>query len=187
MTKPLSIKQKLQLENYKRDKKMGHYAEQYEQSNLDFEEPEEIGDLKKQFEGTAFGQNTKGDSFKVHTSRVITEEPELTFNHYQYRARQTALYPKERALEYLSCGLAGEVGELCGKIAKYYREDDPDKLNALVKVQAGLKAEIGDILWFLAELSTMLDSKFGVIAQSNLDKLQDRKMRGTLKGNGDSR
>ena len=87
----------------------------------------------------------------------------------------------------MSCGLAGEVGELCGKIAKYYREDDPDKLNALVKVQAGLKAEIGDILWFLAELTTMLDSKFGTIAQSNLDKLQDRKIRGTLKGNGDSR
>ena len=46
MTKRLSIKQKLQLENYKKAKKMGHYAEQYEKSNLDFEEPEDISDLK---------------------------------------------------------------------------------------------------------------------------------------------
>ena len=76
---------------------------------------------------------------------------------------------------------------MCSKIAKYYREDDPDKLNALVKVQSGLRAEIGDILWFLSELTTILDSKFGAIAQSNLDKLQDRKMRGMIKGKGDSR
>jgi NTP pyrophosphatase (non-canonical NTP hydrolase) len=184
MTKRLSIKQKQQLEHYKRDKTMGHYAEQYEKSNLDFEKPS-VGDLKKQLLSSS--KSTETPVLKAHTGRVVVEEPDLTFNHYQYRARQTALYPKERALEYLSCGLAGEVGELCYMIAKYYKEDDPDKLNALVKVQSGLRAEIGDILWFLAELTTILDSKFGAIAQNNLDKLQDSKMRGLIKGKGDSR
>ncbi len=50
------------------------------------------------------------------------------FADYQARTAETAVYPKERALEYLSTGMAAEVGEFCGKVAKTFRKDkDLDK------------------------------------------------------------
>ncbi len=43
---------------------------------------------------------------------------------YQKLAATTAIYPQEKALEYLTLGLTSEVGELTGKIAKWYRKDN---------------------------------------------------------------
>ena len=101
-------------------------------------------------------------------------------NEYQLGAAKTAIYPSRRALEYLSTGIAGEVGELCSKVAKTFRKD------------AALDAEetaheIGDILWFCALLAKELGYDLADIGRMNLEKLRDRQERGVLKGNGDKR
>ena len=49
------------------------------------------------------------------------------------------------------------------------------------------RAELGDILWFVAMLAERLDTDLSTIAQNNLNKLADRANRGKLKGNGDNR
>lgn len=65
---------------------------------------------------------------------------------YQKKAHETAIYPPDQALHYLIPGLLVEVLELDHKINDpfgYPRED--------------ILAEVGDVLWFCAEILTYLD------------------------------
>ena len=104
----------------------------------------------------------------------------LTLDTYQEQAKATAVYPYEKADQYLIAGLAGEVGELASIFAKHWRGDGD--LN-----HDHAKAELGDILWFVAMLAEQLDTDLTEVAQNNLNKLADRANRGKLKGNGDNR
>ena len=104
----------------------------------------------------------------------------LTLDQYQQQAAKTAIYPDDKADQYLIAGLAGEVGEVSSIFAKHWRGDGD--LN-----HDHAAAELGDILWFIAMLAERLDTDLSTIAQGNLNKLADRAVRGKLKGNGDNR
>ena len=47
-----------------------------------------------------------------------------TFNDYQEATLETAKYPPNKALEYLSLGIASEAGEVAGKMKKWIRDGD---------------------------------------------------------------
>lgn len=104
----------------------------------------------------------------------------VTFNDYQEKAHETAVYPPENGLAYLVTGMVAEAGEVAGKVAKHFRGDGDLDNQELAK-------EMGDLLWFIAETSFHLGVKMSDVAQANIDKLADRKARGVLKGNGDNR
>lgn len=111
---------------------------------------------------------------------MISEVDIKDFADYQARTAETAVYPKERALEYLSTGMAAEVGEFCGKVAKTFRKDkDLDKEAAA--------QELGDVMWFVSQTCTALGYTMQQVATMNINKLLDRKERGVLKGDGDNR
>ena len=170
---------------------------------------------------------------------------------YQDGARSTAIYPTEAKIAYPALGLVGEIGEL---EARFMLDNGKDI--------EGIKGEIGDVLWYCANLCCDLQmmltdcldldmhadfskintenvyvdevivevgliaeaakkiirdgalekkkeiirnrvgrilvhlqslasfdcgSSLGEIAAANLDKLQGRKERGTLKGDGEER
>lgn len=99
---------------------------------------------------------------------------------YQEAAYKTAIYPPDNRYPYLVTGLAGEVGELSSKFAKFWRGDRAISVDAVID-------ELGDILWFVAVLSKELGVDLGTVAQRNLDKLSSRASRGVLKGDGDGR
>lgn len=106
------------------------------------------------------------------------------FDEYQRLAFTTAIYPnKGNNIYYPALGL-GEVGEIQGKIKKIMRDD-----NGVItdKKREEIKKEVGDALWYIAALATELGLSLNDIAQSNLDKLFDRKERGVIKGSGDNR
>ena len=111
---------------------------------------------------------------------TVRDETPLTMNAYQQQAAKTAIYPLDKADQYLIAGLAGEVGELASIFAKHWRGDGD--LN-----HDHAAAELGDILWFVAMLTEWLDTDLSEVAENNLDKLADRAVRGKLKGNGDNR
>lgn len=106
----------------------------------------------------------------------------MTFNEYQDAAAKTAVYPESAIITYPVLGLAGEAGEVAGKLAKYHR--DKMTMDELVR---GLKAEVGDCLWMLAMIANDLGLDLDDIAAANLAKLADRQARGVLKGSGDDR
>jgi NTP pyrophosphatase (non-canonical NTP hydrolase) len=112
------------------------------------------------------------------------EQAFMDFNHYQFRSGLTAKYPDERAIEYLVLGLASEAGEVAGKYKKIIR----DKAGIITdEAKQDMAAEIGDVLWYCAQLAKCLDTNLSVIAIDNLKKLESRLERGKIGGSGDKR
>ena len=85
---------------------------------------------------------------------------------------------------YLAMGLAGESGELINKVKKVFR-DDGGKMTDEKK--EAIKQELGDVLWYTAQLATALGFTLEDVAKSNLTKLSDRQKRDTIRGSGDER
>ena len=109
----------------------------------------------------------------------------MNFNEYQKKSRKTAKYPAiGHPVVYPALGLTNEAGEVAGKLKKVFRDKD-GQINAETK--AALKAELGDVLWYLAQVATELDLTLDEIAEYNIDKLYGRLERGTIKGDGDER
>lgn len=109
----------------------------------------------------------------------------LTFDEYQCIAKETAFYPNlGNNLSYPALGLAEEAGEVCGKIKKLIRDDNGILTD---KHREEIKKELGDVLFYVASQCWELGITMSEAAQSNIDKIQDRLKRGTLKGSGDNR
>jgi NTP pyrophosphatase (non-canonical NTP hydrolase) len=109
----------------------------------------------------------------------------MNFNDYQQRSRVTAQYPAiGHPVIYPTLGLVNEAGEVAGKIKKVFR-DKSGEINP--ETREALKAELGDVLWYIAQVCTELDLPMDEVAEANLTKLLDRQARGKIKGDGDNR
>ena len=109
----------------------------------------------------------------------------MDFNEYQVKSRKTAKYPAiGHPVIYPALGLVNEAGEVAGKIKKVFRDKD-GQIND--ETRQALKAELGDVLWYLAQVATELDLSLDEIAESNIAKLYDRLERGKIHGDGDNR
>lgn len=107
------------------------------------------------------------------------------FNTYQKESRKTwNVIPMDHPIVYPTLGLVNEAGELAGKIKKIFR--DRDGVISEADRQA-LKGELGDILWYLAQVATELDLSLEEVAEHNLNKLFSRLERGKIRGDGDNR
>lgn len=106
----------------------------------------------------------------------------MDFKEYQKNTKKTAIYPNnmEGGFYYPALGLAGEVGELLNKIKKIARDKKTPDLE-------DIKGEIGDVLWYLSQLSNEFGIDLEQVATENIKKLESRQKRGVLSGNGDNR
>ncbi|HYN50270.1 MAG TPA: nucleoside triphosphate pyrophosphohydrolase family protein [Thermoleophilaceae bacterium] len=109
----------------------------------------------------------------------------MRLSDYQQRSRATAVYPDAGSnLTYPALGLCGEAGEAAEKVKKAIRDDGgeltPERRDALA-------AELGDVLWYVAQLATEARLDLDAIARANLDKLLSRQERAVLHGSGDFR
>lgn len=109
----------------------------------------------------------------------------MTFNEYQKKMSPLAIYPGiGHNFIYPTLGLVGEAGEVAEKIKKILR----DKNNQIDEYdRAEIKKELGDVLWYLQQLSTEIGLEFEDVAQTNVTKLLSRLERNQLHGNGDNR
>lgn len=115
-------------------------------------------------------------------------EPNYTFKQYQQDTAKTAIYPMDCDLEYLSLGLCSEAGEVAGKVKKMLRDTRFYRDRLLdADIRQALSKEIGDVLWYISEISSALALPLGRVAEENIAKLADRASAGTLKGDGDDR
>src|ERR1043165_1535803 len=109
----------------------------------------------------------------------------MDFNEYQIKSRATAKYPAiGHAVIYPTLGLVNEAGEVAGKIKKIFR-DKSGEINE--ETREALKAELGDVLWYVAQVATELQLSLDEVAEYNILKLYDRLERGKIGGEGDNR
>lgn len=108
----------------------------------------------------------------------------MELSDYQRRSRQTAEYPREAWLSYPALGLAGEAGEVAEHAKKAIRDDGG---SVSEERRQAMSKELGDVLWYVAQLATELGLDLDEIAGQNLEKLLSRQRRGVLSGSGDDR
>ena len=126
-----------------------------------------------------------GTDNNLFPKRAGTSSMDLSY--YQLESSRTAIYPEhgngtDTAITYVLLGLLGESGELANKWKKYLRDgtEFDSKRDELI-------AELGDVLWYIAQLHTELAADLSNTARANLAKLLDRQSRNTLGGSGDNR
>lgn len=112
----------------------------------------------------------------------------MTLDEYQERAGDTKAYPDPCDTMdlpiYTVLNLAGEAGEVAGKISKIIRDQGGYITNDDL---SEIRAELGDVLWHVAMVADDLGIPLSDVAGSNLEKLALRKKRGAIQGSGDNR
>lgn len=91
-----------------------------------------------------------------------------TFDEYQCEARRTQNpdLPQWAMREHALFGLTSEVGEVMGLHQKVHQGHPLDETE--------LRLEVGDCLWFLAELCDVYGWHLSDIAGANIEKLRNR-------------
>ena len=113
----------------------------------------------------------------------------MEFNQYQEQAKNYDLFKPTGNYNTVSfiekvLGLSGEAGETADKIKKILR-DKEGKISAEDRKE--VVKELGDVLWYLAAIATYLDVDLEEVARGNIEKLESRKQRNLLHGEGDNR
>lgn len=92
----------------------------------------------------------------------------MTFDEYQRLAERTSRHGTgARRLVACALGVSGEAGEVSEHVKKHIFHGHP--LN-----RAALLTEMGDVLWYLADLASALGVSLDDVAQGNIDKLRVR-------------
>lgn len=121
---------------------------------------------------------------KLPFSPVCTLLP-VDLETYQRRSRETARYPQAGSNPiYPTLGLCGEAGEVADKVKKVMRDRGGCFDDA---VRDDLRLELGDVLWYVAQLCTELELNLAEVAEANLAKLASRAARNVISGSGDRR
>jgi len=101
----------------------------------------------------------------------------MDFDEYQTLASKTDQHPKvpgdasddSRSILIPLLGLAGETGELVSEYKKRLRDGE-----AYSHFDQRMAEELGDLLWYLANIATKFDLSLSSIARSNLEKTDRR-------------
>ncbi len=112
-------------------------------------------------------------------------KPEMTLKSYENFVKELKIYKNAGQVRgfmgYSLPGLMGEVGELASIQAKAWRDHSrPDEGSLIAK-------ELGDIAFLLVCCITDWGFTLEEILETNVQKLEDRRRRGTLQGSGDDR
>lgn len=99
----------------------------------------------------------------------------MNLNVYQQEAQATDRVPARGStqvgvdLVVPLLGLAGETGELLSEYKKHLRDGDSHQL-----FKERVAEELGDLLWYVANVATKFELKLEEVAQGNLRKTRDR-------------
>lgn len=104
----------------------------------------------------------------------------MKLNAYQSDARYFAVYPdKGNNIVYPTLGLAGEAGEFSNQVKKVLRDDGgslrTERWDKLVD-------ELGDVLWYAANIAEELGTTLEHVAAVNIAKLTERARQDSIHG-----
>ena len=95
----------------------------------------------------------------------------MDFPQFQDEARKTSQWSgdREKAVLIALLGLSGEVGSLLSEYKKRLRDGDAHQ-----EYRNRIAEELGDVLWYVAEVASCLDFDLEEVAINNLQKIKDR-------------
>jgi NTP pyrophosphatase (non-canonical NTP hydrolase) len=107
---------------------------------------------------------------------------------YRDAIRGFCIYPdaltgSDLEMSYLTLGLASEAGEVAGLMKKTLR----DELQMDAEQYVKWRGELSDVLWYVTRIADVLGFSLDEMMTYNYNKLNSRKERGVLGGNGDDR
>lgn len=103
---------------------------------------------------------------------LVSEGIDVDWEGYQRESRKTAIYPNHGNNPiYPTLGLAGEAGEVANVVKKMWREHEGEIDAEHRKMIAD---ELGDVLWYMAQLATELHVSLADIVRLNLAKIRTR-------------
>ncbi|HEX3790577.1 MAG TPA: nucleoside triphosphate pyrophosphohydrolase family protein [Pseudonocardiaceae bacterium] len=106
----------------------------------------------------------------------------MHFNEFQDKSRATVVYPNEGSnYVYPVLGLMSEAGEVADRVKRIDR-DDAGVVTAEKRQE--IASELGDVLWYVAQVATEFKLSLDDVAAGNMAKLSSRHERGTLNGFG---
>ena len=120
---------------------------------------------------------------KIERGKIVVEVSTALLDEYQKFALSTADDCAKAPL-YLAVGLCEEAGEVAGKVKKVVRDHhgfftlDQERMVAM---------ELGDVLWYLANMAHRIGFSLSEIAELNANKIKQRIEHNTLHGEGDER
>jgi NTP pyrophosphatase (non-canonical NTP hydrolase) len=103
----------------------------------------------------------------------------MTFQEFQDAAKRThdAPFPNCERLPVMALGLCGEAGEVADLIKKHM-------WHGKAYPQAELIEELGDALWYIADIATSIGVTLDEIAAGNIEKIRRRYPDGFTVGGG---
>lgn len=101
---------------------------------------------------------------------MVRERP-MDLTTFQQRAMKTDRNPGENEISRMIplAGLASETGELLGEYKKYLRDGESHQL-----FRERIAEEVGDLLWYLANVATKFGLDLSKVAEQNLSKCESR-------------
>jgi len=94
----------------------------------------------------------------------------MEFNKYQEEAIKTRQpYPKEHDIIVPFLGIVGETGSVISELKKKIRDGE-----SYLSFKKNLTVELGDVLWYIANIASQNELTLEDIAAINLEKIQDR-------------
>lgn len=108
----------------------------------------------------------------------------MTFDEYQKFTDTTRVVSTDLKFVYTALGLSGESGEVAEKIKKIIRDHD-GKITE--EMRSAIAKELGDVLWYVAQLSRDCGLSLEEVVNMNVQKLQSRRERDKIHGSGDDR
>lgn len=110
----------------------------------------------------------------------------MELEYYQREAHKTSLH--NTPVVYTALGLTGEAGEVSDKVKKLIRDKGympGDPISA--EDRQAIALELGDVLWYIAEMAHDIGYSLEQIGRMNLQKLALRQQRDKIHGSGDER
>ncbi|MCY4309749.1 MAG: nucleoside triphosphate pyrophosphohydrolase family protein, partial [Rhodospirillaceae bacterium] len=96
----------------------------------------------------------------------------MDFNNYQKEALHTDRVPEDddaASLIVPMLGLAGETGQLLSEYKKHLRDGEAHRL-----FKERVSEELGDLLWYIANVASKFELSLSAIADANLVKVRHR-------------
>ena len=129
------------------------------------------------------------DEYEERQEVPVSDTYFMSLNEYQNKAYEFTAY--NDPLIYPALGLVSEAGEVADKIKKSIR-DQGYALEEVAELMTqserhDLALELGDCLWYIAQLADDLQMPLSDIAEMNINKLSDRRKRKAMRGSGDYR